>query len=126
MPESESPKSDTSTTKASPSSQAVADNTSPRDLVDDSMRRALSTLWPLGHSRSRKFEIMYELQWELRYTLGQYLTKDQCLGDVLSITRGSFNAQAQSCRDYLSWRWLSVSPPILKGLEEILALNTEG
>jgi hypothetical protein len=69
---------------------------------------------------------MYELQWELRYTLVQYLTKDQCLGDVLSITRGSFNAQAQSCRGYLSWRWLSVSPPILKGLEKILALNTEG
>jgi hypothetical protein len=96
----------------------------------DPIKQTLSKIWPVTLSRATRHVISYEVEWEVPKFLRAYFSQDQQLGDILTLTGDAVNAQALSCRDYLSATWASTGPLLLKGLETVLAkiatTDTEG
>jgi hypothetical protein len=92
----------------------------------DPVQRALLRIWPLNHSRTSAFEISYEVEWEVEQFLGTCFVEGQPLGAILTLTGDAINAQAQSCREYMTRTWPKLGGLILDGLENLLRYGKEG
>lgn len=98
----------------------------------DTVEEAILGIWPVCHPRSSAYAVEFEIQWEILEYLKTYFSLTQQLGDVLTITGDcgttgeSFNAQAISCRDYLSATWPAIASSLVEGLGSILHTSHAG
>jgi hypothetical protein len=100
----------------------------------DPVRKAMLEVWPLSHSRRSRQWISYRIKWEVPEFLNERFPEGQHLGDVMTITseigpsgEGDLpNAQAKSCRDYLSSHWPDLGPFLLEAIEKLLATSKPG
>lgn len=98
-------------------------------LYPDPFRMALLTVWPVTEPRSSKLALLYDTESDLFQFLRLQFPEGQKLGDVQTLTGGSVNAQASSCRDYLSATLETLGEAeslLLDGMEEILAITHGG
>jgi hypothetical protein len=91
------------------------------------VRKAMLDGWPASYPRRSGHWISYLIRWELLEYLRKGFSKGQRLGDVMTITsqikqgvEGELpNAQAASCRDYLSLNWPDLGTFVLDGIETL-------
>jgi hypothetical protein len=95
-------------------------------IYPNPVKRALFKIWPIAHPRNLSLTIKHDLEWEVPTFLEKYFPKGQQLGKVLTITGHAFNAQAQSCANYLLQTWPDISLILLAGLHELLSPGADG
>jgi hypothetical protein len=66
------------------------------------------------------------VEWAVEKFLEDCFPEGQRLGEVLTLTGGSFNAQALSCQDYLRSTWPEMGSLLLEGIEMLRLNRTEG
>lgn len=92
----------------------------------DLIQRSLFQIWPVTSPRSLPLEIKYQVEWEVQKFIQGYFPEGQKLGEVLTLTGEPFDAQALSCRDYITATWPGVGSLLLEGLEMLSPNCTEG
>ena len=92
----------------------------------DPVRKALFKIWPVLLPRDSALGIEYGVEWDVPSSLATCFTGEQELGKVLTVTGGSFDAQAESCGDYLAQTWPEIGSLLLDGLHEILSHGQAG
>jgi hypothetical protein len=92
----------------------------------DPIKKTLFQIWPISLSRDSPFEVINEIEWQVPNFLRAHFPDGQELGNILTITGASVNAQAQSCIDYLTSTWPDIGPVLLDALQQLLSLQKEG
>ena len=105
--------------------QLLAENLS-LFIHPDPVRKALFKIWPVLHPRDCALEIENNVEWEVPRFLAACFSDEQELGNVLTVTGETFNAQAQSCGDYLAQTWPEIGPVLLDGLHEMFSHGISG
>lgn len=94
-------------------------------LEADAVMMSLFEIWPFSHDRSAPLQIDYEMEWDVP-TLLSYLPPGTTLGNVMTLSGSSTEAQAQSCEEYLTQKWPCIGALLLSVLEEALRHSTPG
>lgn len=80
-----------------------------------------AAMWKCEADRERgNFTIVYSLPRGFPWCLKNLYPAGQLLGDILTLTGGTIDAYASSCRDYLSVMFPDIGPCILESLEQML------
>lgn len=66
------------------------------------------------------------MEWEVPAFLESQFPKGQRLREIMTFTGGAINAQASSCRDYISTTWPEIGSFLLDALEEFFLNHKEG
>lgn len=90
-------------------------------LHPNEAERAVFEAWPIKKSNSDSIELEYHIYWDLHEFLDTMVSVDQKLGSMLTLTGGSQNAQASSCKDYLQQIWKDDGLLLLNIVEKYLA-----
>jgi hypothetical protein len=91
-------------------------------------RLAVFEAWPVTRSMSSQLLIAYDVEWDLEAFIAEHVKDLQKIGDLVTLTGDSVNAEALSSREYLSRTWPVAGPVLLRGIEELLlkSENTPG
>ncbi|KAH6711969.1 hypothetical protein BKA61DRAFT_485641, partial [Leptodontidium sp. MPI-SDFR-AT-0119] len=92
----------------------------------DNVRRSLFEIWPVLQDRSTALRIDYDIEWEIPSFLEKSFPVGTKLGNLMTLSGSSVNAQAQSCEDYLAEKWPDIGPLILGMLEDFLRDGMSG
>ena len=98
------------------------------------VREVMLEIWPFSSPRNTPQLISCHMEWEIPKFLKNFFPFGQRLGDILTITSevrpnkegDLLNAQATSCRDYLTLNWPTLGPFLLEGLERFIATSNPG
>jgi len=94
--------------------------------LQDAISRSLFQLWPVSYCRTRPLAIEYKVDWELPNFLKTCFVECQAIGDVLTLTGNSVDAQASSCKSFLDQTWPTISSIMLQGCQAILHSMVDG
>lgn len=92
----------------------------------DAISRSLFQLWPVSYCRTQPLTIEYKVDWELPNFLKTCFVEGQAIGDVLTLTGNSVDAQASSCKSFLDQTWPTISSIMLQGCQAILHSMVDG
>jgi hypothetical protein len=97
-----------------------------RRALFDPIHKAISKSWPESEGYSSIVSVEYKVFWEIPRFLDTYFGKGQRLGNVLTLTGDSNEAQALPCGEYLIKHWPSISDPLLAAIEELIRTSARG
>jgi len=83
--------------------------------------KAIDNCWPVLDSPLALCKLNYQLHWEVPKFLRSRFAPGQSLGDIMTTTGDSLNAQATTCRDYLYRQWPAGGYLVLEAMEKALS-----
>jgi hypothetical protein len=88
--------------------------------------RAVFEAWPPDQSRSLPDELIHHVEWELVRFLDTNYEQGQALGRILTLSGQDDDAQASTCKEYLTENWPEAGPLLLAAIEEYFTIRNGG
>lgn len=89
-------------------------------------RFAVFKQWPTTTSMSSQHQISYDIEWDLKAFVDNHVRDPKRIGELITLTGDSMDAQALSSLEYLSYTWPRVGAFLLEGIQLLLVTESKG
>ncbi|PMD40857.1 hypothetical protein L207DRAFT_346681 [Hyaloscypha variabilis F] len=86
----------------------------------DPARSAVLQQWPKPSSKTSLQLLSYDVEWDLEHFVETHVKDPTRIGDLITLTGESVDAEAISTREYLMWAWPIIGNLLLEGIELLL------